>query len=306
MNLGGEKMSKSLGNVVTIRKVAETHDLEALRLLFLGVHYRSPVGFRSAATTRGGPSTPTSTKPRTARLLLSGRCAEAGGGAAPGDDTGPVVPAADKTLSNFQEAMDDDFNTAAAIGHLYDAFVLANKLLDEPKAAAKDVRRRTLARLRRDLLKCGETLGIFQREPAAFLLARRDRLCVRRGIDAAGVEGKIQERTAARAAKDFARADEIREGPPRAGDRADGRPDRHDLARGLRTGRDARGRARRRSAALVGVDWRRRAGFGADALAGAPLLTRSRSSLPTLKKASRLGRTWTASPVRGLRPWYSL
>ncbi len=106
--------------------------------------------------------------------------------------------------------MDDDFNTAAAVGHLYEAFVLANKLLDEPKAAPKDVRRRTLARLRRDLLACGETLGIFQREPAAFLTARRTRLCVRRGIDAAAVEAKIADRTAARAAKDFARADEIR------------------------------------------------------------------------------------------------
>ena len=63
--------------------------------------------------------------------------------------------------------MDDDFNAAAAVGHLYDAFVLANKLLDDPKAAPKDVRRRTLARLRRDLLKCGETLGIFQRAPAS-------------------------------------------------------------------------------------------------------------------------------------------
>ena len=87
--------------------------------------------------------------------------------------------------------MDDDFNTAAAIGQLYEAFVLANKLLDDPKAAPKDVRRRTLARLRRDLLKCGETLGIFQRDPAAFLLARRDRQCVRRGIDAAAVEAQI-------------------------------------------------------------------------------------------------------------------
>ena len=106
--------------------------------------------------------------------------------------------------------MDDDFNTAAALGHLYEAFVLANKLLDEPKAAAKDVRRRTLARLRRDLLKCGETLGIFQREPAAFLTARRERLCARRGIDAGAVEAQIQERAAARAAKDFARADDIR------------------------------------------------------------------------------------------------
>ena len=52
-----------------------------------------------------------------------------------GDDQGPVLPEAEKTFSVFQEAMDDDFNTAAAIGHLYEAFVLANKLLDDPKAA---------------------------------------------------------------------------------------------------------------------------------------------------------------------------
>jgi cysteinyl-tRNA synthetase len=121
-----------------------------------------------------------------------------------------VVAPADQTLAVFKEAMDDDFNTAAAVGHLYEAFVLANKLLDDPKAAAKDVRRRTLARLRRDLAACGETLGIFQRAPSAFLSARRDRLCVRRGIDAAAVEARIAERTSARAGKDFARADEIR------------------------------------------------------------------------------------------------
>jgi cysteinyl-tRNA synthetase len=122
-----------------------------------------------------------------------------------------VLPEAEKTLSSFQEAMDDDFNAAAAVGQLYEAFVLANRLLEDPKAAPKDVRRRTLARLRRDLLKCGETLGIFQREPAAFLLARRDRQCARRGIDQAAVEGKIRERAEARAAKNFARADEVRQ-----------------------------------------------------------------------------------------------
>jgi cysteinyl-tRNA synthetase len=88
--------------------------------------------------------------------------------------------------------------------------VLANKLLDEPKSAPKDVRRRTLARLRRDLVACGETLGIFRRPPAEFLLARRERQCKRLGIVAADVEAKIAERQAARAAKDFARADEIR------------------------------------------------------------------------------------------------
>ena len=209
LTLGGEKMSKLLGNIVTIRKVAETHDLEALRLLFLGVHYRSAVGFTLGRDDQDRPVYP-ELDDAEGRLeyfyATLARLAEAPAG----DDQGPVLPEAEKTFSVFQEAMDDDFNTAAAIGHLYEAFVLANKLLDDPKAAAKDVRRRTLTRLRRDLLKCGETLGLFQREPATFLRARRDRQCARKGIDAAAVEAQIQERAAARAAKDFARADEIR------------------------------------------------------------------------------------------------
>jgi cysteinyl-tRNA synthetase len=209
LTLGGEKMSKSLGNIVTIRKVAETHDLEALRLLFLGVHYRSAVGFTLARDDEDRPTYPELDEAE-ARLeyfyVTLAKLAQAPAG----DGEGPVLPEAEKTMSAFREAMDDDFNTAAAIGQLYEAFVLANKLLDDPKAAPKDVRRRTLARLRRDLLKCGETLGIFQRDPEAFLRSRRDRQCARRRIDAAAVATRIQERAAARAAKDFARADEIR------------------------------------------------------------------------------------------------
>jgi len=209
LTLGGEKMSKSLGNIVTIRKVAETHDLEALRLLFIGVHYRSAVGFTLSRDEQGRPVYPELDDAET-RLDYFYTTLSKLAQAPAGDDAGPVLPEAEKTLSNFQEAMDDDFNAAAAVGQLYEAFVLANKLLDDPKAAPKDVRRRTLARLRRDLLKCGETLGIFQRDPAAFLTARRDRQCARLGIDKAAVEAKIQERAAARAAKDFAKADEVR------------------------------------------------------------------------------------------------
>ena len=185
-------MSKSLGNVVTIRKVAETHDLEALRLLFLSVHYRSPVGFTLAKDDRSTAGLSRARRGRgAARVLLPDAGAAGARRRRRRRARARSLPEAEKTLSIFQEAMDDDFNTAAAIGHLYEAFVLANKLLDDPKAAPKDVRRRTLARLRRDLLKCGETLGIFQREPAAFLLARRDRQCARAGIDAAAVEAKI-------------------------------------------------------------------------------------------------------------------
>ncbi len=209
INLGADKMSKSLGNVVAIRDVGETHDLEALRLHLIGVHYRSPLAFTVTREANGSARYPEIDEAE-GRLAYFYRTLERLAAAPGEDDGGPVVSPADRTLAAFREAMDDDFNTAAAVGHLYEAFVLANKLLDEPQAAAKDVRRRTLVRLRRDLAKCGETLGIFQREPAAFLTAYRGRLCVRRGIDAAAVETRILERAAARAAKDFARADQIR------------------------------------------------------------------------------------------------
>ncbi len=210
VNFGGEKMSKSLGNVVTIQKVAETHDLEALRLHLIGVHYRSPVAFTVARDESTGAQAYPELDEAEGRLAYFYRTLDRL--AAVPDDTsaGEVVAPADKTLAVFHDAMDDDFNTAAAVGHLYDAFVSANKLLDDSKAAPKDVRRRTLARLRRDLNACGETLGIFRREPAAFLNAYRSRQCARRRIDPASVEARIGDRAAARAAKDFARADEIR------------------------------------------------------------------------------------------------
>jgi cysteinyl-tRNA synthetase len=207
VNFGGEKMSKSLGNVVTIRKVAATNDLEALRLLFASVHYRSPVGFTIAGDGRYPELDEAEARLDYFYTTLARLDAAPG---ADVDDGGGVAPPADRTRSAFQEAMDDDFNSAAALGHLSESFALANKLLDEPKSAAADVRRRTLARLRRELRICGKSLGMLQRPPADFLLPRRERLCARKGIAPAAVEARIAERAAARAGKDFARADEIR------------------------------------------------------------------------------------------------
>jgi cysteinyl-tRNA synthetase len=212
VTFGGEKMSKSLGNVVNIRRVAETHDLEALRLLLVSVHYRSPVSFEIARDPDGKVTFPDLDAAED-RLDYFYRTLERLDAACPSKSpaaAGPVVAPADSTMAVFTEAMDDDFNTAAAVGHLYESFVLANKLLDDPKAAAKDIRLRTLGRLAEDLRRCGRTLGIFLRSPSEFLLSRRGRLCIRRGIDANEVEANIAARTAARAAKDFARSDEIR------------------------------------------------------------------------------------------------
>ena len=209
VNFGGEKMSKSLGNVVTIRKVAETHDLEALRLLLISVHYRSPVNFTIARDAAGAAVYPDLDEAE-ARLDYFYRTLERlDAFLAPlGNITDKLPPS--ELATSVGAAMDDDFNTAAAIGHLYEAFVRANKLLDDAKAMPKPQRQQTLAAIARDARTIGETLGIMRRPPSEFLLARRGRLCVRRGIDPAAVEAKIAERTAARTAKDFKRADEIR------------------------------------------------------------------------------------------------
>ena len=113
VNFGGEKMSKSLGNFVTIRKVAETYDLEALRLHLIGVHYRSPVAFTIAHDDKGHARYPEIDEAES-RLAYFYRTLERLAAAPGDDDGGAVVPPADKTISAFREAMDDDFNTAAA------------------------------------------------------------------------------------------------------------------------------------------------------------------------------------------------
>jgi cysteinyl-tRNA synthetase len=111
---------------------------------------------------------------------------------------------------NFDLAMADDFNTAATIGYLYDAFVLANKLLDDPKILRKPDQQKILAAIAHDARRVGKVLGILRAVPKEFLLARRTRQCAQRGIDSNVVEAQITERVAARAGKDFTRADAIR------------------------------------------------------------------------------------------------
>ena len=208
VNFGGEKMSKSLGNVVTIRRVAETHDLEALRLLLISVHYRSPANFTIARGDADQVVYPDLDEAE-ARLDYFYRTLERlDAFLAPLTLSDPVPPS--KLAEEAGAAMDDDFNTAAAIGHLYDAFVLANKLLDDAKAMPKPQRQQTLAAIARDARDIGGTLGIMRRKPEEFLLGRRDRLCARRKIDSSAVEARIADRAAARVAKDFKRADELR------------------------------------------------------------------------------------------------
>jgi cysteinyl-tRNA synthetase len=211
LNLAGEKMSKSLGNVFGCPQVAAAAGPEAVRMFVVSHHYRSPTNFEVA---RDGERTVFPDLDAADRRLdyFYGTLRRLDGfpGADAVDDGGEVVPEAQALVPAAIEALSDDFNTPVVVAALGEAARAANKLLDEGKGIPKPVRRRSIARLSRDLRSVGSALGVLLSEPSQFLAERRERLATRRGVDVAEVERLLAERTQARAARDFDRADAIR------------------------------------------------------------------------------------------------
>jgi cysteinyl-tRNA synthetase len=217
INFKGEKMSKSLGNVVDGAEIADAVGGEALRLFCVSHHFRSSVDFdfKSIKDDRGEVigarfySLEAADRKLEYFYITLSRIAELiaqGGDGGEGD----VLPEADKLVPEAHAALADDFNTPVVMAALHEAAALANRLLDDAKGIDKQVRRRTLARLARDVRAVGDALGVFADDPRAYLAARRARLVKRRGLDVAAVEQLLAERGAARAAKDFSRSDAIR------------------------------------------------------------------------------------------------
>jgi len=121
----------------------------------------------------------------------------------PGDEASPW-------LEKCRAALDDDFNTAAVLGLLAEAFTDANALADK-KGKKTPAEKAALAEFARDARDIGSELGILGRVPAEALLAIRMKAARRRGIDPLLVEAKIAERALARRSKDFARSDAVRD-----------------------------------------------------------------------------------------------
>jgi cysteinyl-tRNA synthetase len=208
LNFSGEKMSKSLGNVFACPAIASACGPEAMRMFTVSHHYRSPVNFEVAV--ENGRTAFRDLEAADRRLdYFYGTLRRIDDFLASGGDAGDgeVVPEAAALVPAAREALSDDFNTPVVVAALGEAARAANKLLDEGKGIAKPVRRRSLARLGRDLREVGGALGILLTPPAEFLARRRDRLAAHRGIDG---DRLLAERTQARAARDFTRADEIR------------------------------------------------------------------------------------------------
>jgi cysteinyl-tRNA synthetase len=211
LNFEGVKMSKSLGNVFNCDQIAEAVGGEALRYFCVKHHYRSPVDFDVQVTDEGVRFFSLEGADRELAKFYE-TLAKIDQFLATGGDggEGAVLPEAEKLVPDAREALADDFNAPVVVAALHAALTLANKLLEEGKGIDKQMRRRTLARLGRDMRTVGNAIGVFQQQPAAYLAERRERLVRVKKIDVAAVQAKLAERTAARAAKDFTRADAIR------------------------------------------------------------------------------------------------
>ena len=124
---------------------------------------------------------------------------------------GPVHGEPGRHLAAFMAALADDFNYASGMADVSALFTELNELADKPPVKDKALVGRTLQALREDVRKVASVLGLFEDPPAAWLLRRRDRAVREKGIDVAKVEGLLEARRAARAAKDYAASDRLRD-----------------------------------------------------------------------------------------------
>jgi cysteinyl-tRNA synthetase len=213
LNFGGVKMSKSLGNVFGCGEIAKAVGGEALRFFCVKHHYRSPIDFE-VEEIKAPDGTPTGVRFRSLEaadrdleyFYITLQKIDA---FAPAEE-GAVLPDAEKLIPAVRESLADDFNSPKVMAAMHEAATLANKLLAEGKGLDKQLRKRSIARLGKDLRLVGEALGILSADPAVYLRERRARLVDRMGVDVAKVEALLAERVSARAAKDYARGDAIR------------------------------------------------------------------------------------------------
>ena len=186
LNIDNKKMSKSLGNFFTVREIKEKYDLQVLRFFMLSAHYRSPLNFSAELmeASKNGLE-------RIVNAVDNLKYLEENASAA--DMAQQETEAMEEVrayVTRFDEAMDDDLNTADAISVIFELVKYANTSVSAENSRA------FIKAVRDEILELGDVLGL--------ILEKKEELL------AEEIEKMIEERQAARKAKDFAKADEIR------------------------------------------------------------------------------------------------
>ncbi len=187
LNIDNQKMSKSLGNFFTVRDIAAKYDLQVLRFFMLSAQYRSPLNFSDSLMESAKTSLERIKNAVSNLKDLSDKGADTGMNA----EESKGIEELKKHKERFNEAMDNDLNTADAVSVIFDIVKLANTTTREGAS------REYAGQMLDAILELGDVMGL-------ILKGKEDVLDE-------DIEKLIEERTQAKKAKDFARADEIRD-----------------------------------------------------------------------------------------------
>ena len=186
LNIDNRKMSKSLGNFRTVRQIGEQYDLQVLRFFMLNAHYRSPLNFSAdlMESSKNALERITDAAARLRDRQTAASVQEAS------EDEKKMMQEEAAFVTKFEEAMDDDFNTADALAAVFELVKFGNTNVQEGSSAE------FAAHTLEVMTKLCDVLGL--------ILDKKEEI-----LDEE-IENLIAERQAARKTKDFARADEIR------------------------------------------------------------------------------------------------
>ncbi len=212
VNINQEKMSKSRGNFTMIKDVLKICHPEAMRLFLLSNHYRSPIDFSDKSMDEA-------TIGLDKMYALLQRIDESFE-----DHTNGASDS--RCWQRFCEAMNDDFNTAKGIGVIFETIRNTNRLMDDISGDISPENKEKIFSAYTDILKSGSVLGILTKSPDTYFNKKKSESLESKSIDSEKIEKMIQQRADARKAKDWAKADRVRDDLDKMGialeDRSDG------------------------------------------------------------------------------------
>ena len=187
LNIDNKKMSKSAGNFFTVREISEKYDLQVVRFFMLSAHYRSPLNFSAElmAAAKNGYDRIVTSVSNLKYLMDNSTVVEMT------EEEKALAKEAEGFISKFDEAMDDDFNTADAIAAIFELVKFANQNADGKKS------KEFLKALSDEIKMLSDICGLIVEKEEEMLDS--------------DIEKLIEERQNARKSKDFKRADEIRD-----------------------------------------------------------------------------------------------
>lgn len=205
IKINGEKMSKSLGNSLTIRDALKKYNYETIKYVLFSKHYASDVDildrdYQIAESHLYYFYT-------TIKSMLDFANNYDGSE----DEEGLENDISGEIVSNFVEVMDDDFNTSAALANLHSIFKYANASMKTAKKNNRKATANTMLKILKELHKAYSVLGLFEQNPEYFIAGLKCKYLKKIGLDEDYIKEQIEKRGEAKKLKDFEMADSIRD-----------------------------------------------------------------------------------------------